>query len=73
MVVTYSINIRIKKRSTVLAFHCEREAITLGAVEIQQISGDFNWVDLLTKVVNNCKFIACTKVLMVLYVKSKIL
>ena len=55
----------IKKRSTALAFHGTREAIAAGEVEIQHIPGHKNCSDFLAKTVNNVKFIACTKALIV--------
>jgi len=64
-------NMMIKKRSTALAFHMTREAIAAGAVELQHIAGEYNWSDFLTKAVDNCKFMSCTKGLMVPCVKAK--
>ena len=64
-------NIIIKKRSTELAFHMMREAIAAGAVKLQHVAGNDNWADFLTKVVNNCKFMSCTKGLMVPSLKAK--
>ena len=60
-----SMNLVIKKRSIALAFHGTREAIASGAIELQHITSDKNWFDFLTKAVDNVKFIACTKALMV--------
>ena len=62
-----SINIFIKKRSTALAFHMTIGAIIAGIAEIQHILDDRNWSDFLMKVVDNVKFMACTKTLIVLY------
>ena len=58
-------NMVIKKRSTALAFHGTREAIASRAIELQHIAGDKNWSDFLAKAVDNIKFMACTKALMV--------
>ena len=60
----------IKKYSIALDFHRTCEAIAVAAIELQHISEDLNWADFLTKAVDNTKFIACTKGLMVLYVKA---
>jgi len=58
-------NMVIKKHSTALAFHKTREAIASGAIELQHVEGKFNWADFLTKAVDNIKFMACTRALMV--------
>ena len=71
VVAACGMNMMIKKRSTVLAFHQTREAITADAVELQHISSDYNWSDFLTKLVNNSKFMACTKGLIVPCMKGK--
>ena len=71
IVATCRTNMIIKKRSTALAFHITREAIAAGAVELQHVVVYYNWADFLTKAVNNCKFMPCTKGLMVPCVKAK--
>ena len=58
-------NMLLKKRSMALSFHRTREAIASGAIELQHISGEQNWADFLTKPLDNIKFMACTKALMV--------
>ena len=70
VIVAYNLNMTIKKRSTALAFHRIHEAIAAGAIELQHISRDINWANFLIKSVNNTKFIACTKGLIIPYVKA---
>ena len=65
MLAGCGMNMLIKKRSAALEFHNNRELITAGTIELQNIGGDKNWSNFLKKAADNVKLMSCMKALMV--------